>query len=86
MDISHVKEHVEYLRKDRFSNEFYVALILYDILGIYEKDVTEEKINKAYDIIDEYDSIYNEDLRERIRDELEEEYEEEHDKDVERDI
>ena len=86
MNINYVKEHIEYLRKDKFSNEFYVALILYDVLGYCEEDITEEKINKAYDIIDEYDSIYNEDLRDRIRDELEEEYEEEQDNEAERDI
>ena len=82
MDINHVKEHVEYLRKDKFSNEFYVALILYDILGIYEKDIIFVKLNTAYEIIDEYESIYNEDMRDRIRDELENEYEEEQEMDT----
>lgn len=77
LDIEAVKKHVEYLRKDNYNREFYVALLLYDIAGYYEKDITEEKINRAYEISDRYDSIYKEELRDDINCELTKEQEEE---------
>lgn len=82
MNIQAVKDHIKYLKEDGFSLEFYTALMLYDIAGLEDKDITEEKINKAYRIQDSYDSIYNQDLRDEIRSELEaeQEYEEEMEK------
>lgn len=85
MEIEEIKKHINYLKNDKYSREFYVALLLYDILDIDANDVTEDMVNNIDDIQDEYDSIYNEDMRDRIRDEyendleedLEEEFEEE---------
>ncbi len=73
MEIEEIKKHINYLKNDKYSREFYVALLLYDILDIDAKDVTEDMVNNVFDIQDDYDSIYNEDLRDRIRDEIEEE-------------
>lgn len=70
MNIEEVKKHIEYLRSDKHDREFYVALLLYDVLGLYGKDITEEDINKAYEISDDYDSIYNEDMRDRLKEEI----------------
>lgn len=89
MEIEKIQKHINYLKNDKYSREFYVALLLYDILDIDANDVTEEMANNINDIQDEYDSIYNEDMRDRIRDEyeidleedLEEEFEEELDLD-----
>lgn len=77
LDIEAVKEHIKYLREDKKDREFYVALLLYDVLGLEEKDITEEKINKAYEIEDKYDSIYNEDLRDNLKEDIEPEEEQE---------
>lgn len=72
MNYNMVKSHIEYIRKDRYYKEFYAALLLYDVLGLTENEINEEIIEQAYDISDEYESIYNEDLRDRIRDEISE--------------
>ncbi len=73
MEIEEIKKHINYLKNDKYSREFYVALLLYDILDIDANDVTEDMVNNVFDIQDDYDSIYNEDLRDRIREEIEEE-------------
>lgn len=83
LDIEAVKKHIKYLREDTNNREFYVALLLYDVLGYSEKDITEQNINKAYEIEDRYDSIYKEELREDLRHDLEEEYEEEYEEEQE---
>lgn len=70
MNIEEVKKHINYLRCDKYDKEFYVALLLYDIAGLHEKDITEEYINKAYEIFDDYDSIYKEEIRYEVQDEL----------------
>ena len=65
-----VKEYMEYLRGEtqQYPLEFYVALLLYDVLDIPTEDVNEDLVDRAYDIQDEYETIYNYDLREDIKD------------------
>lgn len=79
MNIDEVKNHIKYLKEDKFSNEFYVALILYDIKGLSPEDIDDDMVKRAYEIIDDYDSIYNDDMRDRVLYDfdLEEEQEEE---------
>ncbi len=76
LNIEEIKKHINYLKEDRYSREFYVALLLYDILDVNPDNITEKIIDDVDEIQDEYDSIYNEDMRDKIRD-LEEEKEEE---------
>lgn len=82
MNIEEVKNHIKYLREDKFPNEFYVALILYDMKGLSENQITEKMVSRAYDIYDKYESIYNPDTRETAlyQFNLEEEPEEEMEK------
>lgn len=62
-----IEKHLKYLKEDKYDREFYVALLLYDIKGIDNvKDLTDEDIDIAYKIQDDYDSIYNEDMRDRF--------------------
>lgn len=78
LDIEVVKNHIKYLREDQYSREFYVALLMYDVLGLKEDAVTEEIVSDVFAIQDNYDSLYKEELREELRDlELEKEQEEE---------
>ena len=73
-----IEEHLKYLKEDKYDIEFYVALLLYDIRGIDDiKDLTDEDIDIAYDIQDDYDSIYNEDMRDRFLYDFKRETEEE---------
>ena len=65
-----IEEHLRYLEADKYDREFYVALLLYDVLGIRKEEVTDEQIERAYELQDDYQSIYDEDLRERLRYEL----------------
>ena len=44
--------------------DFYAALLIYDILG-YDS-ATSELINTVKDIVDGYETIYNEELRDDI--------------------
>lgn len=46
-----------------------MALLLYEIYDLNIKDLNEKIISETYNIIDDYDSIYNDDLRYRLRDE-----------------
>lgn len=71
MNIEAIKNHMNYLKNDKYDMEFYIALLLYDILDVPIDKVTKEMIDLAYNIQDDYDSIYNEDLRDRIREEIE---------------
>ena len=72
MNIEKIKDHIKYLREDQYNTEFYVALLAYDIFEFDEKEITEEIINKIFEIEDRYDSIYNEELRDELRREIEE--------------
>lgn len=72
MNIEKIKDHIKYLREDKYNTEFYVALLAYDIFEFDEKEITEEIINKIFEIEDRYDSIYNEELRDELRREIEE--------------
>ena len=72
MNIEKIKDHIKYLREDKYYTEFYVALLAYDIFEFDEKEITEEIINKIFEIEDRYDSIYNEELRDELRREIEE--------------
>lgn len=65
-----IEEHLKYLEEDKYDKEFYVALLLYDVLGIRKEEVTDEQIERAYELQDDYQSIYDEDLRYRLRYEL----------------
>lgn len=70
MNIEEIKKHLDYIKNDKYSREFYVALLLYDILDVSADELTEDMVNKTFEIQDKYDSIYKEDLRDRIRDEI----------------
>lgn len=72
MNIEKIKDHIKYLREDKYNTEFYVALLAYDIFEFDEKEITEGIINKIFEIEDRYDSIYNEELRDELRREIEE--------------
>ena len=62
-----IEKHLKYLKEDKYDKEFYVALLLYDIKGIKDvKDLTDEDIDIAYEIQDDYDYIYNKDMRDRF--------------------
>lgn len=65
-----IASHLKYLQEDRYDREFYVALLLYDVLGLDVKELNDENIERTYKLQDEYDSIYNEDLRDRLQEEL----------------
>lgn len=65
-----IARHLKYLQEDRYDREFYVALLLYDVLGLDVKELNDENIERTYKLQDEYDSIYNEDLRDRLQEEL----------------
>lgn len=65
-----IASHLKYLQEDRYDREFYVALLLYDVLGLDAKELNDENIERTYKLQDEYDSIYNEDLRDRLQEEL----------------
>ena len=69
LNIEEIKKHIDYLHKDKYYNEFYVALLIYDVLGKTSNEIDEEMIEKIYEIEDRYDSIYNESLREELFDE-----------------
>lgn len=70
LDKNAVEEHLKYFKEDKHYNEFYVALMLYEIYDLNIRDLNDKIIKDAQNIIDEYDSIYNDDLRERIRNEI----------------
>lgn len=72
-----IEQHMKYLQDDHYDREFYVALLLYDVKGLTSQDLTDEIIDKAYEISDEYDSIYNTDMRERLLYYFDEEIEDE---------
>lgn len=81
-----IKNHMKYLQNDKHDKEFYVALLLYDILNVKYDDITEKIIDDVYEIQDEYDSIYNVDMRERIIDlENEKEFVQEEEQEYEKD-
>ena len=42
MNIEKIKDHIKYLREDKYNTEFYVALLAYDIFEFDEKEITEE--------------------------------------------
>lgn len=74
-----VRRHIEYIKNDKYDSEFCVALLLYDLAGLYGNDITEEDINKAYEISKKYSSIYKDEIRDEINYELSKEQEEEKD-------
>lgn len=70
MNLDAVKRHMEYLKNDKFDREFYIALILYDVCGMPVEQVTEEIIYDTHEIIDSYDSIYDNFLRDHVREDI----------------
>lgn len=70
MNLEAVKNHMEYLKQDKFDREFYIALMLYDVYGMSAENVTEEIMESTHEIIDSYDTIYDNDLRERVKEEI----------------
>ena len=84
MNIEKIKDHIKYLREDKYNTEFYVAILAYDIFEFDEKEITEEIINKIFEIEDRYDSIYNEELRDELRREIEENQEIELEEEIEK--
>lgn len=79
-----IERHMKYLQEDKYDREFYVALLLYDVKGLTVGDLNNDIINKAFEISDDYDSIYNEDMRDRLLYNFDNEKEEEEEQ--ERDI
>lgn len=84
MNIEKIKDHIKYLKEDKYNTEFYVALLAYDIFEFDEKEITEEIINKIFEIEDRYDFIYNEELRDELRREIEENQEIELEEEIEK--
>ena len=83
-----IERHLKYLKEDRYDREFYVALLLYDIKGVYGiQDLTDKDIDRAYEIQDRYDSIYNGDMRDSFLYEYELESEQKsRNEEIERDL
>ncbi len=77
-----IERHMKYLQEDKYDREFYVALLLYDVCGLTAKDLNDDIIDKAFDISDDYDSIYNEDMRDRLLYDMDYEKEEEQERDI----
>ena len=77
LDKKAVEEHLEYIRNDKHPNEFYVALLLYELYDLDVKDLNDKIISESYDIVGEYESIDNEDLRGKLGDKQLEKEEEE---------
>lgn len=82
-----IERHMKYLQEDKYDREFYVALLLYDVKGLTVDDLNNDIINKAFEISNSYDSIYNEDMRDRLLydfdyEKVEEEEEEEEEEEV----
>lgn len=53
-NIEKVKEHIEYFKNDHFGREFYIALLLYDIIGLEVEELNYNIMDKIYDISDDY--------------------------------
>ena len=68
MNLEAIKKHIQYLMDDKYGKEFYVALVLYDILGLKPEQVSENLVNNALEIMNNYDTIYEEFLRYDLRD------------------
>ena len=68
MNLEEIKKHIQYLMDDKYDREFYVALALYDILGLKPEQVTSDLANNVFEIIDNYNTIYEEFLRYDLRD------------------
>jgi len=71
LKIEAVKNHIKNLREDKYDREFYIALLMYDVLGYDENQVNKEIVDRVYDIEDLYESIYNGALRDELRSEFE---------------
>ncbi len=81
-----IERHMKYLQEDKYDREFYVALLLYDVKGLTVSDLNNDIINKAFKISNDYDSIYNEDMRDRLLHDFDNEKEEAQEEVPERDI
>lgn len=79
-----IERHMKYLQEDKYDREFYVALLLYDVKGLTVSDLNNDIINKAFNISNGYDSIYNEDMRDRLLYDFDNEKEEEQEEEPER--
>lgn len=72
-----ILEYTEKFRQMlRNYDEFYVALLIYEFLDLEPDKITDNLIKDVHEIIDDRDTVYDEDMRYNIRD-LEEEKEEE---------
>ena len=76
LNIDAVKNHIKYFREDKYDSEFYIALLIYDILGYDEKQVDQEIVNRVDDIESLYESIYKGVLIDELRSEFKIEQEE----------
>lgn len=66
--------------------EFYIALLLYERFNISSEDISDELINDTFEIIDKYDSIYEEFLRYDLDNELKKYFEKERTDEIEKDL
>jgi len=78
-----IEKHLKYLEYDKYNDEFYVALLLYDILGIKYNELKDEDIIKAYKLREKYNSIYNEVLIDELSQYDEKEYDEDYEEEEE---
>lgn len=71
LNIDAVKNHIKYFRENKYDREFYIALLMYDVLDYNESDVTQDIIDTIYDVEGRYEYIYKQTLRDELRGELE---------------
>ena len=76
LNIDAVKNHIKYFREDKYNSEFYIALLIYDILGYDEKQVNQDIINRVDDIEGLYETIYKGVLIDELKNEFKIEKEE----------
>ena len=50
LNIDAVKNHIKYFRENKYDREFYIALLMYDVLDYNESDVTQDIIDTIYDV------------------------------------
>ena len=86
MNKEQIINHLNYIKNDKYCMEFYIALLLYERFNISSEDISDELINDTFEIIDKYDSIYEEFLRYDLDNELKKYFERERTDEIEKDL
>ncbi len=60
-----IKNHLNYLKNNKFSMEFYIALLLYDMSIVESNKVIDKNI--SWNIQKMFDDMYKKDLRDKIK-------------------